>query len=126
MTLWPWAAEQPYHLLRRRPLGLAEWRGRAPAPVPEQPALEVVEVEIDHRRRIERQDLRQCQTSDNGIAEWLPYLRAHTRSHHHGYRAEHGRHRRHQDRPEALDAGLVDRLFSIQAFIVFGMQGKVD
>src|SRR5260370_35145104 len=39
--------------------------------LPEQPALQPVEVDIDNRCRIEREDLRQSEAADDGIAERL-------------------------------------------------------
>src|SRR6266403_3420827 len=42
--------------------------GRLLLLLPEQPALQPVEVDIDNRRRIEREDLRHCQAADDGIA----------------------------------------------------------
>src|SRR6266851_2862633 len=48
-------------------------------------ASEPVEIEIDDRRRVERQHLRHQQTADNAVAEWLADFRA-------GAGPEHQRH----------------------------------
>src|SRR5204862_6479715 len=47
---------------------------------PEQPALQPVEVDVDNRRRIERENLRQREPADDGVAERLADLRADART----------------------------------------------
>ena len=71
---------------------------------------EAVEIDVDHRRRIERQDLADDQAADDRDAERLAQLRAVAEAERQRQRAQHRRHGRHQDRPEAQQAGLVDRL----------------
>src|SRR6267378_6034081 len=55
---------------------------------PEQPGLQAVEVDIDDRRRIQREDLRQREAADDGIAERLANLRAYSRADHHRHATE--------------------------------------
>ena len=43
-----------------------------------------------------------------------------------GEAPQQSRHRRHHDRPETQQAGLVDRLLRAFAFLPLGLQGKVD
>ncbi len=76
---------------------------------PESP-VQPVEQQVDHRRGVERQRLRHDQPADDGDAERTAQLRARAARDHQRQRAEQRRQRRHHDRPEALEAGLVDRL----------------
>src|SRR5208282_4803347 len=101
-------------------------RRRLLPPFSEDPGLQPVEIDVDDRRRIERENLRQGQTADDGITERLANLRADPRTHHHRYATEQRRHRGHQDRPEAHEASLVDRFFGCQAFAVLDLLGKID
>src|SRR5262249_7054248 len=55
-----------------QPFGLA-LRTSFAAPEPD---LHAVEIEIDHRRGVERQELAQREAADHGVAEWLAQLRA--------------------------------------------------
>ena len=93
--------------------------------VPEQPGLQPVEIDIDDWRRIEGKNLRQSEAADDGVAERLTDLRSDPRAEHHRHGTEHRRHRGHEDRTEALDAGLVDQFLGRQTFILFGLQGEV-
>src|ERR1700730_4890698 len=93
--------------------------------LPEQPVLQLIEIDIDNRRRIESEYLRQSEAADDRVTERLANLRAAPRTHHHRHGAEQRRHRRHQDRAKALDAGLVDRFLGRQAFVLFGLHGEI-
>ena len=70
---------------------------------------QLVEIDIDDRRREEGQHLRKEKSADDGIAERLADLRAGAGAEHQRHAAEQRRHRRHQDRAEAQQAGSVDR-----------------
>src|SRR3982074_327577 len=58
----------------------------------EQPGLQPVQVDVDNRRRIESENLRQGQTADDGVAERLAYLRADPGTHHHWHPTQEPRH----------------------------------
>src|SRR6516162_10648949 len=90
------------------------------------PAREAFEIEVDDRRRVERQPLRDEQAADDRDAERPPKLRAGALSKRDRHRAEQRRKRRHHDRPEAQQASLVDRLPRALAFYALGLQGEVD
>src|ERR1700730_13986258 len=62
--------------------------GRLLPLLPEDPGLQPVEVDIDDRRRVERQNLRQKQAADDGVAERLAKLRADPSAHHHRHATE--------------------------------------
>ncbi len=87
---------------------------------------EPLEIEIDDRRRIERQRLAERQTADDGQAQRSPQLRADAVTEHQRQRAEHRRHRRHQDRAQAQQAGLIDRLARRQPLDALRFEGEVD
>ena len=82
-----------------RAAGVAGQRARA----------EPVEEQIDHRRREQGQQLADDQPADDRDAERMAQLRAGAGAEHQRQRAEERRHGRHQDRPEAQQAGLIDR-----------------
>ena len=56
----------------------------------------------------------------------MAQLRADAGAEHQRQRAEHRRHRRHQDRPEAQQAGLIDRLARRHAFVALRLEREVD
>ena len=85
-------------------------RRRAPAPPAPSARRQPVEGEVDHRRGEQRQHLADDQAADDGDAERMAQLGAGAGAEHQRQRAEERRHRRHQDRPEAQQARLVDRL----------------
>ena len=70
---------------------------------------ELVEIEIDHRRREQGQRLADEQAADHRVAERLADFRAGACAQHQRHAAQHRRHRRHHDRPEAQQRGLADR-----------------
>src|SRR4029079_9374443 len=63
----------------------------------EQLRLQPVQVDIDDRRRIESEDLRQGQTADDGVAERLANFRNHPCTHQHTHSGEHWRDSTHRD-----------------------------
>ena len=72
VALWQTCvAEAGISSFRRRCLGMG---GRCCLLLTEQPDLQPVEIEINHRRSVQREDLRHCKATDNGIAERLPDL----------------------------------------------------
>src|SRR5215472_2429131 len=108
-------------------MGGGSWPNRgvrlaAPAEAP----AEIVEGEVDHRGGEKRQHLAHDQPADNGDAERLAQLRTGAAAQHEGERPQDRRHGRHQDWPEAQQAGLVDRLPRRLAFVALRVQGEVD
>src|SRR6185437_10314490 len=71
---------------------------------------ETVEEEIDDRGGEERQQLADEQPADDGETEWRAQLRARAGAEHQRQGREERRHGGHQDRPEAQQRRLVDRL----------------
>ena len=68
------------------------------------------ESEVDHRRGVEREHLRNNEPADDRDAERLTQLRADPVSQRQRQRAEQRGHRRHHDRAKPNHARLVDRL----------------
>src|SRR5262245_2972942 len=75
-----------------------------------EPLRQPVEPQIDHRRGEQGEHLAQQEPADDRDAERMAQLGADAGAEHQRQRAEHRRHGGHQDRPEAQQAGLVDRL----------------
>src|SRR5262245_51628936 len=105
-----------------QPLGLA-LRTRLVAPEPD---LHAVEIKINDRRGVERQQLAQRETADHGVAERLTQLRARAVTEGERYAREHRGRRRHQDRAEAQQAGFADRRDRRHVMVAFGHDRKVD
>src|ERR1700719_1824042 len=67
---------------------------------PAQEAAQPIEIEIDHRRRVERQQLRDEQAADDAVAERLTDLGAGAGAEHQRHTAQQSRHGGHEDRAE--------------------------
>jgi hypothetical protein len=81
---------------------------KAPASLP--PKAEAIEIEVNNRRRVKGQELANDQPADDRNAEWAAQFGALAEPNRQRHRPEHRRHRCHDDRPEAFEAGLIDRL----------------
>src|SRR5262245_1313910 len=92
---------------------------RALARAPE-PAVQAVEQEIDHGSRVEGQRLRHQEPADDGNPERAAQLRSRAAGDDERYGTQQRRQRRHQDRPEALETSLEDRLLGGEAAPALG------
>ena len=90
------------------------------------PEPEPIQIQIDDRRRVQRQHLADHQAADDGDAERSAQLRAGAAAERQRQRAQQRRHRGHHDRPEAQQAGLVDRLVRGLALRPLRLQREVD
>src|SRR5258706_15436282 len=93
--------------------------------VPE-PGLQALEVDVDDRRDVERQHLREQQAADHGEAERHARAAAGAEADRDRQAAHEGGAGGHHDRPEAHDAGLVDRLLRRQAVLALRLDREVD
>src|SRR3954470_18758834 len=93
---------------------------------PREPNLQPLEIEVDHRRDVEGEHLRQQQASDYGEAERLARAAAGAEADGDRQGSHQGRHGGHHDRPEACQAGLVDRLLRRHAAAALSLNGEVD
>src|SRR5579871_2639057 len=85
-----------------------------------------IKEQIDHRRRKQRQRLRDDQATDDRDSQRPPQLTSCATAQRQRKTTKHRRHRRHHDRTEAQQACFVDRLpWSLAAFTL-GYQRKVD
>src|SRR5690348_13372110 len=85
-------------------------------------AREAVEVEVDHRRSEEGEHLADDQPADHGEAERMAQLRADARAEHQRQHAEERGGGCHQDRPEAQERRLVDRLARALTLMTLGVE----
>src|SRR5690349_3333584 len=91
-------------------------RGRLlSARAPLQPGLQPLEVQVDHRRDVQREELRKHQAADHRQAERHARGAAGAEADGDRQAAHERRHGGHHDRPEAGQPGLVDRLLRRQA-----------
>src|SRR5262249_22798676 len=67
------------------------------SPSSPRPPGETVEIEEDHRRGVEREQLAHREAADDGVAERLADFRAGARAEHERHSAQHRRHRGHED-----------------------------
>ena len=122
---------------RRRHRPADEWRGNVHSagasgtigvagPAAGQTHRQAVEIKVDDRRGEQREHLADDQAADNGDAERLAQFGAGSGTEHQRHGAEDRGHRGHHDRPEAQQAGLVDRVTRRQALDALGLQGEVD
>src|SRR5579871_2284241 len=101
------------------------------APVPPVPAApgphaEALEIEINDRGRVQREDLADGKPADDGDAERLAQLRAFAGRDRKRQRTEQGCERGHHDGTEAQQAGPVNRVYRCEAFVPFGNEREVD
>src|SRR5580704_1528505 len=87
--------------------------------------LQAVEIEIDDRRRIEREQLAQCETAHHSVAQWLTQFRTGTVAKHQRDAGEHSGGGRHYDRAESQKASLPDGLDRGQTTVALGCNGEV-
>src|SRR5439155_7679186 len=105
----------------RRALGVEH----ASEALPHRPA-EAVEIEVDDRRREQRQQLAQNETADDRDAKRMAQFRSGAGPEHQRQGAEHRRHRRHHDRAETQQRCLIDRLARRLALVALRVEGKID
>ena len=96
---------------------------RAPTP---DPVSEAVQVEINDRRGVERDELREQQAADNRDAQRAAQFGAGALLQRQRQRAEQRRHRGHHDGAEPQQARLVNGFLRRQAFRALGVQREVD
>ena len=86
---------------------------------------QVIEEDIDDRRRVQGKDLAQQQTANHRDTQRTAQFRADTGSKRQWQPAQQRRHRRHHDRPESKQTGLVDRIGRIFSLIPLRIQREV-
>ena len=94
-------------------------------PAAQRPA-QPVEAEINDRCREQGQQLAENQTADDRHPERVAQLRAGSAAEHQRQCGKKRRHRRHQDRPETQQAGLIDRLARQLSLVPLGVEREVD
>ena len=87
---------------------------------------DAIEGEVDDRRGEQGEHLAHQKTADDAHAQRMAQLGARTSAKHQRQRAEYGGHRRHENRPEAQQARLVDGLLGRQPLGPLGIDGEVD
>src|SRR5438477_12599610 len=91
-----------------------------------EPGLQALHLQINDRRRVERQQLAQQQAADDGNAERVAQFRAGAGFERQRDRAEQRGERGHHDWPEAQEAGLHDRVARRHALPALGLDREVD
>jgi len=89
------------------------------------PQPETIEIEVDDRCSVEGQQLTDEQSPDDRNAERAAQFGALPKSDRQRQGAEHRRHCRHDDRPEALEAGSIDRIARAQAQSALGIKREI-
>ena len=121
----PRPAVSPRRPRGRRGRRLNSRRRAAHSPSPTKAPLQSGEQQIYHRRRVEREKLRNQQTSDDRDAERTAELRSRPDANGQGQSAQQSRHGRHHDRAKTEKTRLVNRLLRRQSLVAFGHQGKI-
>src|SRR3984885_1293339 len=108
----------------RRPRAVVQVSGARTAPA--HGAREPVEVQVDHRRGEQGQQLTHQQAADDRYAQRCAQLRAGTGAQHQRQRGKQRGDRGHEDRAKTQQRGLVDRLLRRSAALALGGERKVD
>src|SRR5262245_52969478 len=111
---------------RLRASGLAGMSLRFGLLFPVEPALEAFEVEVDHRRDVERQELREQQPAHHREAEGHAGAAAGAEADRNGEAPHQRRHGGHHDRAEADESRLVDGLLRRHAVLSLRLDREVD
>ena len=90
------------------------------------PICRPVHVEINDRRRVQRQELREQQAADDRDAHRPAQFRAGAVFQRQRQRAEQRGHRRHHDRTEPQQAGLVNRFLRRQSLLALRIQREIN
>ena len=85
-----------------------------------------IEEEIDHRRRVERQQLAQDQSAYNGDAQRPAQFRSHAGAKSQRQAAQQRCHGGHHDGAEAQQAGLIDGVDRRHMLHAFGFKREID
>ncbi len=84
-----------------------------------------LQLQINDRRREQREHLAHQQAADHGNTQRLTQLGTDAETEHQRQRAEQGGEGGHDNRSEAGDAGLINGLVRPEALLALGLQGKV-
>ena len=87
---------------------------------------EAVEVKINHGGQVEREELREQQTADDGEAERLPHFGASAEAKGNRQGADQRGHAGHHDRAEADQTGFENGLLRGDIFRALPVEGEVD
>src|SRR6202011_947767 len=118
------ATAQPWSLARfEKALGSKPRVANSPAALRRQP--EAVEIEVNDGRRVEGQQLADEQPADDRDPERLAQFGTLAKAERQRHRPEHRRHRRHDDRPETFEAGLINRLARCQTLAALSIEGEI-
>ena len=111
------------------PEAAPQWRRRrspARAHGSSKASLEARKHQVDDRRRVEREELRDQQAAYDGDAERAAQFRPGADAHGQRQRAQQRRHGGHHDRPKAQQACLIDRFFRRQSLEALRRKREVD
>ena len=87
--------------------------------------VEPIKQEIDHGRRIKRQDLRDDQPTDDGDPKRAPQCRTRAAGNGKRYGTQNRRQTGHEDRAETLEASVEDRSFGRPSTVALALEGKI-
>src|SRR5712692_351601 len=93
---------------------------------PPEPLLHALEIQINHRGQIQRDDLRYAQAADDCQPQSASRLSAGAPTQSNRQRAHKRRHRRHHDRTKPDQTRLKDRFLGRLAFFALRRQGEVE
>ena len=96
------------------------------ADIAPQPGLQTIQIEVNDRRGVERQQLTQCQPANHSITEWLAQFRSGAVAERERDACHHRSRRRHHDRTEALQARLSDRVQRRQVLVALRDDSEID
>src|SRR5882762_9069429 len=106
-----------------RRMGRLDWMRFA---VPFEPKTESVEVQVDDRRREQRQRLAYNESAHHGIAQRPAELGSGSIAHCQGERTQQGSHGGNHDKTDAKPTCLMNRVMTRQVLLALRLDSKVD
>src|SRR5260370_21485366 len=100
--------------------------GPETVPLGTRPEAEAIEVDVDNRRGVQRQQLAENQSANDGNAQGAPYLGAIAGPKRQGQGSEQGSDGCHQDRSQAQKRCTVNCLPRIETLLPLQLQCAVD
>src|SRR6266850_6159451 len=104
-----------------RDAGLRTLRGTTIPFLPEAGS-QAIESQIDHRCCEKREDLAEDESSDDRDSKRSPQFGTRSGTERERYAGKERRQRRHHDRPETQQAGLIDRIGGLLVFVALRIQ----
>src|SRR5262249_23400557 len=106
--------------------GFLHWPNRVADAQIGKTSRQTIKPQVNDRGRVKRKQLAQQQSADDSDTQRMAQLGSCTGTQRQRHSSQQGRHRRHHDRTESKQTGLIDCLLRRFAFFPLSFQGKVN